>query len=741
MCSRRATLRAVSRSSMESSCGKCVDRTPYRGDLGIIKNLTDLDIDVPKETEGDGEIKYREIKTDKYSKASVKCTSLVYSRLLTSTVGTPLCSAKGPRELLEAILDAILERLLQEMLDRLNRDPVGILNDFDLSTTDSLMGVEFFGDFSFRPDLVMFEINTRHWQAVRMAIEVKAKATYLKAGMKKLAGYAHMMFANQMERRHVDGLVICNWAATFVRFDRSEVLYSKPIGMRDQREEFHEEAIGYDTAFTKRIANDGYTEYYLDLPLSAFSSEGADLVMQSSQEVPVTFNQIMDEPSDSSTTTMKVIRLVHNRAGILGCGTIVLLVRQVMRPGFSDELAYDEKYLNEPIRTTREQRLAEGLEVLGTRDYMLRIGWRDLDHTIEGEVLERLVGEYGVEQYMWHSDVFKECDSPDCMGCMVSSCGECLDRTPHRVNVGIIKNLTDLDVDIPKEIEGEGEIKYDEIKTEEYSPAFVICISLVYSQLLMSTIGSPLYMAPGPREFLEPILDAVLVYWQIVNMSLLHRNISDGNVMILKAGRGYNQRNWKLPQPSITDEDLDAMSEDLVGPVNSERIRQMMLDQLGRDPIGMLGGFELAATHGLTGARFFDDSFSESKPDAGGHRSKQRRLNPEDITFSSPLSSDDEDGEAVTASEADSDRFSKTEDAGRDFRTGTPEFMSVRILNMEIGQRYEHHFMDDLESFFWLILWCVVDHLDITGGQGTNTARELLRKLSDPDFRVQQQLG
>ncbi|KAG9109017.1 hypothetical protein FRC07_008384, partial [Ceratobasidium sp. 392] len=582
-----------------------------------------------------------------------------------------------------------------------------------------------------RPYQVMFETNIRHWQAVRMTIEVKAKATYLKVGMKKLAGYAHMMFANQMERRHVYGLVICSWAATFVRFDRSGGLYSKPIDMRDQREEFRtafaglmlldEEAIGYDTAFTGRIADDGYTEYYLDLPLSAFSSEGVDVTMQSSQEMPV-LDQIMDEPPDPSTIRMKVIHSVRNRASIFGPGTIVLLVRQAMRPGFSDELAYDEKYLNEPIRTTHEQRLAEGLEVLGTRDYMLRIGWRDPDHTIEGEVLERLVGEYGVEQYMWHSDVFKECDSPDCMGCMVSSCGECLDRTPHRVNVGIIKNLTDLDVDIPKEIEGEGGIKYDEIKTEEYSPASVICISLVYSQLLMSTIGSPLYMAPGPRELLQPIPRC---------------GSCDGNVMILKVGRGYNQRNWKLPQPSITDEDLDAVSEDLVGPANSERIRQMMLDQLGRDPVGMLGGFELAATHGLTGAKFFDDSFSESKPDAGGHRSKQRRLNLEDITFSSPLSSDDEDGEAVMASEADSDRFSKTEaDAGRDFRTGTPEFLSVRILNMEIGQRYKHHFMDDLESFFWLILWCVVDHLDVTGGQRTNTARELLRKLSDPDFRA-----
>ncbi|KAG9124465.1 hypothetical protein FRC07_011540 [Ceratobasidium sp. 392] len=370
-----------------------------------------------------------------------------------------------------------------------------------------------------RPDLVMFETNTRHWQAVRMEIEVKAKATYLKVGMKKLAGYAHMMFANQMERRHVYGLVICSWAATFVRFDRSGGLYSKPIDMRDQREEFRtafaglmlldEEAIGYDTAFTGRIADDGYTEYYLDLPLSAFSSEGVDVTMQSSQEMPV-LDQIMDEPPDPSTIRMKVIHSVRNRASIFGPGTIVLLVRQAMRPGVSDESAYDENHLNKPIRTTREQQLAEGFEVLGTRDYMLRMTWRNPDHMMEGEVLERLVGEYGVGQYMWHSDVFKACDSPDCMGCMESSCGERLDRTPYRDNVGIIKNLTDLDVDIPKETEGEEEIKYKEIKAEEYSPASIKRTSLVYSRLLMSTAGSPLYTAPGPRELLEAVLDAVL---------------------------------------------------------------------------------------------------------------------------------------------------------------------------------------------------------------------------------------
>lgn len=55
--------------------------------------------------------------------------------------------------------------------------------------------------------------------------------------------------------------------------------------------------------------------------------------------------------------------------------------------------------------------------------------------------------------------------------------------------------------------------------------------------------------------------------------------------------------------------------------------------------------------------------------------------------------------------------------------------MSTRILNVGVGQPYKHHFTDDLESFFWLILWCVVEHVDDRGTQPTEVARKLLRSL------------
>ncbi|KAG8795380.1 hypothetical protein FRC12_015206 [Ceratobasidium sp. 428] len=83
-----------------------------------------------------------------------------------------------------------------------------------------------------KPDLALFEGVTRHWETVRTPIEVKEQATYLKTGMKQLTRYAQIVFAHQLRRRYLYGLVVCKWGATFVRLDRSGILHSKPMDMR-----------------------------------------------------------------------------------------------------------------------------------------------------------------------------------------------------------------------------------------------------------------------------------------------------------------------------------------------------------------------------------------------------------------------------------------------------------------------------------------------------------------------------
>jgi hypothetical protein len=55
--------------------------------------------------------------------------------------------------------------------------------------------------------------------------------------------------------------------------------------------------------------------------------------------------------------------------------------------------------------------------------------------------------------------------------------------------------------------------------------------------------------------------------------------------------------------------------------------------------------------------------------------------------------------------------------------------MSMRVLRVPSGQRYNHHFLDDLESFFWLILWSVVTHLDPGAGRPTQSALNMLNSL------------
>jgi hypothetical protein len=68
--------------------------------------------------------------------------------------------------------------------------------------------------------------------------------------------------------------------------------------------------------------------------------------------------------------------------------------------------------------------------------------------------------------------------------------------------------------------------------------------------------------------------------------------------------------------------------------------------------------------------------------------------------------------------------------------------MSARVLHIKQGKRYTHHFLDDLESFFWLLLWCVVEHRDTSPGNDktiidpTEEALDLLGSLDRADSQL-----
>ena len=59
--------------------------------------------------------------------------------------------------------------------------------------------------------------------------------------------------------------------------------------------------------------------------------------------------------------------------------------------------------------------------------------------------------------------------------------------------------------------------------------------------------------------------------------------------------------------------------------------------------------------------------------------------------------------------------------------------MSVRVLETEPGEPCNHGFMDDLESFFWLILWSVSAHLE-PDQSPTVAAQKTINMLEQADL-------
>ncbi|KAG9120023.1 hypothetical protein FRC07_004655 [Ceratobasidium sp. 392] len=579
-----------------------------------------------------------------------------------------------------------------------------------------------------KPDMALFDCDSQHWDAVRVPIEVKKSASKFDDGLIQLARYARAVFANQLHRRHVYGLLICKWEATFVRFDRSGILYSRPIDLRTQefREAFAglmmmgDEAFGYDTAFTARRASEGTLEYYIDLPAAAFPSEAESDVAAANASTVTSGPSTKSKAPKPSTKRLKVVHILCHRKTVRGRATTALRVREVIRSGVSDKPKEPQEGRKTRAQTKLEKQQAqEEVEVLGTRDYVLKLMWRDPNRTMEGEVLKRLVGIYGVGQYMWHSDVFKACDTPGCGRSMESSCGKCLDRTPDSDGAWINQDLANKS-STSKQEKG---TETSTVQASERSTVYSQRRSRTYCRLLMSTAGSPLCTANSPRELLGAILDAVLGYWRLLNMGLLHRDVSEGNVLMLGEG-GYNQREWELPRPAICEEDS------VLG--RSEKLLRDRLDALGRDPTGMLNDFDLFKTHNTLGVAFFGDLPSEEDEiEAEEGRLKRRKLDP-DVAASSFNKGK---GREATAHEESS--FSRvTKAAGGapriDFRTGTYAFMSSRVLRVPIGQQYQHYFMDDLESFLWVILWCVAEHTDARGAKATTTAQEILDAFHQP---------
>ncbi|CAE6495983.1 unnamed protein product [Rhizoctonia solani] len=611
-----------------------------------------------------------------------------------------------------------------------------------------------------KPDLVLFEsddLSRRHWETLMMPIEVKSKLTYRKVAMKQLARYARAVFAHQIHRRLLYGIVICKWAATFVRFDRSGIVHSEPIDMRHSPKEFRQAfaglmmldrtEFGYDPAFTTKYTPEAQLEYYVDLPAAAFlfGDTGLD---QDTEAGPGDSDVSLGAASAHQTPIsrklpprrFKVIERLCHRKSIRGRATIVLRLREVRKNTDRQEPGSTSAPRMTRSRTKLEREEPGWEEVPGAREYALKLMWRDPNKQMEGEILKQLEGDYGVVQCQWYSDILRwdaNCHEPGATSCKV-----CNDVTPAQVVVQQANNLGDLYVQIAQE-DDDKEPQYVEVDTDGLiGELYEHRKARIYSWALFSTVGKLLWKADTPREFLEAVLDAMLGYWQVVNRGILHRDISDGNVLIGEPGQRYDRCNWKPERGSTVPEDGQQKSDMDNHPlVESRRLAKETIARLGRDPSGFLSDFDLATTH-------------------SGMKDELHKLS---VKKERGIDSRTRDGYSIADTGPDAKRLKRDEEPSDlppnpslattprhqaykliDFRTGTPTFMSARVLFVRVGTPYEHHFMDDLESFFWLIFWCVLQHTDPpsseTGSinQPTETAQELLQQLdrSDSEFKT-----
>jgi hypothetical protein len=248
-------------------------------------------------------------------------------------------------------------------------------------------------------------------------------------------------------------------------------------------------------------------------------------------------------------------------------------------------------------------------------------------------------------------------------------------------------------------------------------------------------------------------------------MGILHRDISEGNVMMLRPGQTFTRREWKEDQAGVHDIQDEVLAE-------SEKKLREVLSKLDRDPTGMLSDFDLHTTHSSVASRLAPTQ--EPTPTDGNHKigsgqstpyipspedqgmmcqnAKKRKTNCYGsvlIQSAQPQASADQQLEG--AAEGTRTRTSLMRGARRlkDYRTvstcsrsqsyccflvltlvqGTPAFMSSRVLKVLPGVKYRHTFLDDLESFFWVIFHSAAAHLDSQDAIPTNVAQGAINAL------------
>jgi hypothetical protein len=262
----------------------------------------------------------------------------------------------------------------------------------------------------------------------------------------------------------------------------------------------------------------------------------------------------------------------------------------------------------------------------------------------------------------------------------------------------------------------------------------------------------------------------VLGYWRLINMGILHRDISEGNVMMLRPGQTFTRREWKEEQ-AVTHEIQDEVLAE------SEKKLREVLSKLDRDPTGMLSDFDLHTIHSSAASKLAPTQ--EPTPTDGNHQvgsgqpspsmpspesqgtvcwnAKKRKTNcygSVPVQSAQPQASADQQREGATEDTRAHTPLMRGTHRLIDFRTvitcscsqsyccflvlirfqGTPAFMSSRVLRVLPGVKYRHTFLDDLESFFWVIFHSAAAHLDSRDAIPTDAAQGTINELDRWDL-------
>ncbi|KAG8729066.1 hypothetical protein FRC11_009591 [Ceratobasidium sp. 423] len=542
-----------------------------------------------------------------------------------------------------------------------------------------------------KPDLVLFQDEHHHWENVRMPVEVKRLPGHHKAGMKQLSRYARAVFAHQLHRRHLYGMMVCGREATFVRFDRAGILYSGRINIVEQSELFTSTFAsllmldrideGLDPAFTFRRNENGRLVYYIDLPESELARLSAGSTSTNNKHPMLTRS---NSTRSECMRRFEVIERLCHRQSICGRATIVLRIREVLD---SDQ--------GGKTGTKGKKKASKGPK---PREYALKLIWRDPQRDSEGDVLEQVHGMFGLAQHAGHWDVSMpgECR---CMKPVAGRCKEpsCVDKTVEVDGLQVCDQLRDISILVPDDEGGEEE-------------------------------------EPG--------------YWGLFNLGIMHRDVSEGNVMMLSEGQEFDQREWKEARSEVSGPQVKVLVE------SEDMLRKVLADLGHRDPTGMLSDFDLHARHSspLNCVDLTELTFTSGS----AKRSARQREEDAELNASGTKRRKGNSERSISVDQQGYDSYPKQEENKMrrmiDYRTltkalqGTPAFMSTRVLQVKAGQRYHHSFLDDLQSFFWLIFWSIAAHLGDGQDRPTLDAQAVLNKMNRSDLESlcewkSQQLG